>query len=135
MEEEVYRKLLLDLDKVLLNFQNFGKLPAEEVKRCFTQLTEISNVFISNLLGAQSTIDADYFVLKTIMEKEDFNNLSDIYFTVSSIANKGFTKLSRDSVKIRSWKNTEVIDKRFSIEIAKKLKGVMRSTWKNSKVS
>jgi hypothetical protein len=135
MEEEVYRKLLLDLDKVLLNFQSFGKLPAEEVKRCFVQLTEISNTFVSNLLGARSSIDADYFVLKTVMDKGDFKSLSEVYFAASSISNKKFTKLSRDSAKIKSWKNTEVIDKRFSIELAKKLKSVMRSTWKNSKAN
>ncbi len=133
MENEVYRKLLLDSEKVLRNFQNFGKLPADEVKRCFLQLAGIANSFVSTMLGRKGSIDADYFVLKDMLSPGVFHDLYETYFTISSLGSKEFTKVSRDAVKVRSWKSTEIVDKALAVSLSKQLENSIRSAHKSFK--
>ena len=135
MEKEIHDKLMLDVDKVLKGFENFSKLPADGVRECFEQLVGISNAFVSNLLGRKCDMDSDYFVLKSMMDEDTFDELSETYFAISSLAGKSFTKVSRDAVRVSSWKNSEIVDRKSAMEMTKNLKKLMISAWKSVKGS
>jgi len=127
MDEEVRSKLFLDVEKIVRNFQSFDKLSAGDVKGSFVQLADLANRFVSTLLGREASVDADYFVLKDLLPEKAFMALCDAYFTVSSLAAKEFSKISRDAVRVKGWKNTELLDMKGSIAIARRLEKDIRS--------
>jgi len=121
VNKELLKKAEDEVEKAGKLLQGIEHLPPDSVSNYLHFLLNALNYLAQAVLGGGTIIDKDFFSISGVIDEKIREEMFDVYFSIKSLMNKNFKKVSRTTFRVDSWKYSTYLSKEDMNDLYKKV--------------
>jgi len=111
VDKELLKKAEDEVEKARKLLQGIEHLPPDSISNYLHFLLNALNYLAQAVLGEGVIIDKDFFSISGVVDEKVREEMLDTYFSIKSLMDKNFKKVSRTTFRVDSWKYSTYVTK------------------------